>query len=175
MPKGGLNGTALASMAAGSILLYAGITGKSVLAGIQSIVSGKSPKSLPNANPVSGQDSSGTATLATGGPAPVVAGTYSHTQLEQLWISQGGNSAQANTAAAIAQAESGGQPNATNQNTDGSVDRGLWQINSVHGSQSTFDPAANARAAISISGNGSNWGPWVTFGSGAYRQFVGSS
>ena len=67
------------------------------------------------------------------------------------------------TALAIAKGESGWREGASNRNTDGSVDRGLWQINSVHGGLSTFDPAANARAAYKISGGGRNWSPWVVF------------
>jgi Lysozyme like domain len=97
---------------------------------------------------------------------------YTYGQLKQLWIQNGGNKLAADIAAAVALAESGGDPNASNSNTDGSTDRGLWQINSVHGSQSTFDVTANTKAAIAISGNGSNWQPWVTFQTGAYRKFL---
>ena len=39
-------------------------------------------------------------------------------------------------------------------NGNGTVDRGYWQINSVHGSLSTYGAAGNARAAVLISGNG---------------------
>jgi hypothetical protein len=45
----------------------------------------------------------------------------------------GGRTSAANMAAAIAMAESSGNPSASNRNTDGSIDRGLWQINSIHG------------------------------------------
>lgn len=85
---------------------------------------------------------------------------YSFDQLKQLWIQAGGNPAAAAIAAAVALAESGGRPDAFNGNGGRSQDRGLWQINSVHGSQSTFDPVANARAAVAISNNGTNWKPW---------------
>ena len=100
---------------------------------------------------------------------------YTHEQLEQLWVDQGGSRAAADMAAAIAQAESGGDPNAVDYDSNGSVDRGLWQINSVHGSLSTFDVDANARAAIELSSNGTDWEPWVTYQTGAYRQFLQSS
>lgn len=89
-------------------------------------------------------------------------------KLEHLWVAEGGNPSQAQTAASIAMAESGGDRNAVNHNTNGTVDRGYWQINSIHGAQSTFSPRANARAAIAISGDGSNWSPWVTYQTGAY-------
>jgi hypothetical protein len=97
---------------------------------------------------------------------------YTYAQLKQLWIQNGGNPAAADIAAAVAMAESGGDSNATNSNTNGSTDRGLWQINSVHGSQSTFDVTGNVKAAINISGNGTNWSPWVTYVSGAFRKFL---
>jgi hypothetical protein len=89
-------------------------------------------------------------------------GSYTFSQIEGIWIAAGGNKLNAPMAAAIALAESGGNPNATNDNGNGSVDRGLWQINSVHGSQSTYDVTANARAAVQISNNGSSWRPWCT-------------
>lgn len=87
---------------------------------------------------------------------------YSRDQIAQLWVQAGGNPSQALMAAAIALAESGGRPDASNTNPNGTVDRGLFQINSVHGSLSTFDLMANVRAAISISKNGSDWRPWCT-------------
>lgn len=83
-------------------------------------------------------------------------------QLEALWIQAGGDPSKAVMAASIALAESGGDPNKPHTNADGSIDNGLWQINSVHGTQSTTDPLANARAAVAISGNGANWKPWST-------------
>lgn len=87
---------------------------------------------------------------------------YSFDQLEALWVQAGGNPLYKAMAAAVALAESGGNPVATNHNSNGSTDRGLWQINSVHGSQSTTNALANARAAVSISNNGTNWKPWCT-------------
>ena len=97
---------------------------------------------------------------------------YTDTQLQQLWIQNGGKPAAAPLAASIALAESTGRPDATNQNTNGSTDRGLWQINSVHGAQSTYDITGNVKAAIAISNNGTNWTPWSTFNSGAYKPFL---
>lgn len=97
---------------------------------------------------------------------------YTYAQLKSLWIRNGGSAGSADIAAAVALAESGGVAGASNSNTDGSIDRGLWQINSVHGSQSTFDPIANVKSAIAISNNGKNWNPWVTFKTGAYKKFM---
>jgi hypothetical protein len=94
-------------------------------------------------------------------------GTYGCPGLEQLWEAEGGSPGAAATAASVAMAESSGDPGATNANSNGSTDRGLFQINSIWGGLSTYDPAANARAAIQISHNGTDFSPWVTFTSGA--------
>ena len=91
-------------------------------------------------------------------------GHYSCSALESLWEEAGGSSGTAFMAAEIATAESGGNPNAVSP-TD---DFGLWQINGSHGSMATLDPLGNARAAISISDGGHNWGAWTTYTSGAY-------
>ena len=101
--------------------------------------------------------------------------TYTYSQLETVWISNGGNKVVAPLAAAIAMAESSGNSDATHTNTNGSIDRGLWQINSTWGNLSTTDVNANAKAAIQISKNGSNWTPWSTYNSGAYFQFLQGS
>ena len=76
-------------------------------------------------------------------------------------------------ASAVAMAESGGNPMASNVNTNGTIDRGLWQINSIHGALSTFDIMGNARAAYSISSGGSNWRPWVAYTTGRHRAYLG--
>ena len=82
------------------------------------------------------------------------------------------------TAVAVALAESGGNPAAVNRaNTNGSVDYGLFQINTVHGPLLTqgdkFDPAANARMAFTVwSRAGNKWTPWSVYKSGSYRAFM---
>ena len=96
-------------------------------------------------------------------------GTLSCSGLEALWESAGGSDGEAFMAAEIARAESGGRRYATDNDGNGTVDRGYWQVNSIHGALSTFDPAGNARAAVELSGDGTNWSPWVTFNSGAYQ------
>jgi len=93
-----------------------------------------------------------------------LSGTLSCTGLEQLWLDAGGTPAAEVTAASIAMAESGG-----NQFATGTVgERGYWQINPVNGALSTYDPYGNARAAVIMSADGTNWSPWTTFTSGAY-------
>lgn len=85
-------------------------------------------------------------------------------QLEQLWIQNGGNPLMAPVAAAVAYAESTGNPNAVG---DGGTSLGLWQIHyTVHpqfNASQLFDPNYNAQAAIQLSGNGANWTPWTTW------------
>jgi Lysozyme like domain len=95
-------------------------------------------------------------------------GTLGCVGLEALWESAGGSPRAAFTAAEIAMAESSGQQHATNWNTNGTVDRGLWQINSIWRGLSTYDAAGNARAAVQISHDGTDWSPWVTWQTGAY-------
>jgi hypothetical protein len=97
---------------------------------------------------------------------------YSYVQLMDLWVKAGGSKLSAPIAAAVAMAESGGNPNATNTNKNGSIDRGLWQINSIHGNKSTTNPLENAKSAVSISKNGVSWSPWVAYTSGSYKRFM---
>jgi hypothetical protein len=79
-------------------------------------------------------------------------------------------------AAAVAMAESGGDPNAVG---DDGTSLGLWQIHlPAHpefASENLFDPVTNARAALAISHGGATWQPWSTFNSGAYlRWYLGA-
>jgi hypothetical protein len=72
-------------------------------------------------------------------------------------------------AAAIALAESGGDPNSVGHNP-GSDDLGLWQINTKFNgaTQADFDPLTNARHAVRISNGGADWHSWCTaFSDGA--------
>jgi LysM repeat protein len=94
-----------------------------------------------------------------------LSGTLSCPGLEELWEQAGGSDGQAVMAASIAMAESGGQQFATGA----AGERGYWQINPDHGSLSTYDPLGNAKAAVIISADGTNWTPWTTFTSGAYQ------
>jgi LysM repeat protein len=92
-------------------------------------------------------------------------GTLGCHGLEQLWESVGGARWAAVTAASIAMAESGGNQYATGPFGE----RGYWQINPVNGSLSTYNARGNARAAVIMSHNGTNWSPWTTYVDGAYR------
>ena len=98
------------------------------------------------------------------GSATTSAGIYSCNGLESLWEQAGGSTDEAVMAASIAMAESGGNPSAISPTND----YGLWQINGSHGALATLNPLGNAEAAVNISGNGSSWGPWTTYTTGAY-------
>lgn len=104
---------------------------------------------------------------ATGG-----SGALTYEGVRDLWIAAGGDPAQANVAAAVATAESGRRPSAVNgSNSDGSIDRGLFQMNSIHGGCSTFDLAENVRCAVELQRSG-GWRHWVAYQTGAYRKFL---
>ena len=93
-------------------------------------------------------------------------GTLGCSGLEALWEAAGGSSGEAFMAAEIAMAESGGQQDAVSP----SDDYGYWQINmpSWGPALATFNPIGNAKAAIQISQDGTNWSPWTTYVTGAY-------
>ena len=130
------------------------------------------PSNSDNQNQNQNQNSTGSGSI----PALPKSGRYSFSQLEDIWVAAGGNKRYEVIAAAVAMAESGGVPNAVNTaNSNGTTDRGLWQINSSHGAQSTFNVLKNAQAAVAISFNGSNWNAWTTFTSGAWRKYVPNS
>lgn len=100
--------------------------------------------------------------------------SYSFSQLKRLWTNAGGQGGLvANIMAAIALAESGGNPSAYHVDANGSVDRGLWQINSVHGysPSSSFNPQDNAKQAVAV-WKSSGYGAWSTYNSGAYKQYL---
>jgi LysM repeat protein len=92
-------------------------------------------------------------------------GTLGCSGLETLWEAAGGSHAEAFMAAEIAMAESGGNQYALSP-TD---DYGYWQINASHGpAMATFNALGNAKAAIAISDDGTDWYPWTTYVTGAY-------
>ena len=118
--------------------------------------------------------------------------TISHADLESLWVLAGGTQATADTAAAIAQAESGGitsrinntaypnlpgyHPVAPGNLPEYSV--GLWQINTLAHPQYSvaqlLTPLGNAQAARAISSDGTKWGQWSTFTHDLYQPYLTS-
>ncbi len=102
---------------------------------------------------------------------------FSMTDLEEFWIgacaTERVSGASTFVAAAIALRESAGDPLAWHPNKDGSVDRGLWQINSVHETEmkdfgdfrtACYDPQLNARMAVRI-WKMQGWDAWSSFSS----------
>jgi LysM repeat protein len=124
--------------------------------------------SVPYEPPASGTAAPATASSAAGSSvlttSAVPSGTLGCSGLEELWQDAGGWGGAAVLAASIAMAESSGQQYATG----GVGERGYWQINPNHGSLSTYDPLGNAKAAVILSDDGTNWTPWTTYTSGAY-------
>jgi hypothetical protein len=69
-------------------------------------------------------------------------------------------------AISIAKCESGLRADARNVNNNGTVDVGLFQINSVHGVSERFltDPITNTMVAKEIYDGRGNWSAWVCAG-----------
>ncbi len=78
------------------------------------------------------------------------------------------------TAVAVSQAENrSGDTNAVHRNSDGSVDVGLWQINSSNANPEQMkDPTANAVEAFKLASSGRGWNNWTTFRNKAYLLFM---
>lgn len=78
-------------------------------------------------------------------------------------------------AGATSGAESAWQYESTYTNTNGSVDRGLFQINDdAHPDLSDHDaflPIPNARYAFKLSGGGKRWTPWYAYGGARYLLY----
>ena len=113
-----------------------------------------------------------------------MAGNLTYAQLEGVWLNaaQGTQYATKQWAAlmaAIAEAESGGNPNATNPNDNGGKQTswGLWQIslgNHTAPSPNWNDPGVNASLALGkLQSQGLS--AWGTYTSGAYRGYLSGS
>lgn len=111
--------------------------------------------------------------------------TLSAGQLYGLARNAGLSPAASVIAAAVALAESQGNPDAvgdralTDSKWGPSV--GLWQIRSLRAEYGKgtsrdesrlTDPAFNARAMAEISGAGASWQPWSVYTSGSYRKYL---
>ncbi len=101
---------------------------------------------------------------------------YTFAQLEGLWIQAGGSRALAPIMAAIALAESSGNPNAKNATDNGGrqTSWGLWQISDgTHNepAPNILDPLVNAQQAVKkYQSQGLN--AWGTYSSGAYEKYM---
>jgi LysM repeat protein len=125
----------------------------------------KIPHSAPSASSYTPKHAKAKATVLTS-KATSLSGTLGCSGLEALWEDAGGSHAEAFTAAEIAMAESGGRQYALSPTND----FGYWQINGSHGpAEATFNAMGNARAAVAISDDGRDWGPWTTYVTGAFE------
>jgi len=100
-------------------------------------------------------------------------------QAKQYASSAGFSGNSLNIIVAIAQAESSLNTQAQNVNSDGSVDRGIVQINARwHPEVSdacAYNPACAFQAAYRISNSGTNFGAWSTYTGGAYLRYLNTS
>lgn len=80
------------------------------------------------------------------------------------------------TILAIAQAESSLNPCAIHFNSDGTIDRGILQINNIFHSEVSdvcaLDPSCAFQQAYRISNGGQSFTQWATFTNGKYRQYL---
>lgn len=83
-------------------------------------------------------------------------------QVENYWIQAGGNPQAASMAAAVADAESGLNAAASRTNPDGTTGIGLWLLPQNGTPPGSIDPLANARAAVQLSQNGTDWTQWCS-------------
>jgi Lysozyme like domain len=105
----------------------------------------------------------------------------SYAQLKGVWLQAAAGTKYATNAwaslmAAIAEAESGGNPGATNptDNNGTQTSWGLWQIsNGTHAAPAGnwADPVVNAKLAIGKL-NGQGLSAWGTYDSGAYQAYL---
>lgn len=104
---------------------------------------------------------------------------YSFAQLEGLWIQAGGSTAMAPVMAAIALAESSGDPNAKNLKDNGGKQTswGLWQISDgTHNMPvaNILDPKVNAEQAVKkLKSQG--LGAWGTYKGVRYNQIYAAN
>jgi hypothetical protein len=117
--------------------------------------------------------------------------SLSQAEIYTLAKSVGLNDSRAKVAAAVAMAESGGDPNVHNTKPpDDSY--GLWQINMIGGNgperrkqfgistnDALYNPTTNAKAMASISQDGGNFSAWSTYTTTdpkrSYRRFMNNA
>jgi hypothetical protein len=103
--------------------------------------------------------------------------------ISNLAVKAGFTTAEAAVMTGICLAESSGNITATHKNSNGSVDFGLAQINSIHKDlcpggdlMSLYDPGTNLAVAHKIYvAAGNKFTPWVTYNNGAYKKNVPGS
>jgi hypothetical protein len=117
---------------------------------------------------------------AAAGFTDAVSARYDITALVHLAKTAGFRGNGIVVAAAVAMAESQGNPLSIDYDSNGTTDYGLWQINwpthagvlGIVDPTTLYDPATNAEAAYVISDHGTNWRPWVTYQTGAEIPYL---
>lgn len=165
MAKEGM-GIGLTSLGIGAVFIYGGIKGYSPLKAMQNIIQGHSGSSGQSVSSLTGTGGTNSPTV-TGGTVPNL-GSYSSSDIEKLWIQEGGNPAKASIAACIVSHESGGNPLATSSNPDGGTNVGLFQLDTPGGKGAGYsisqlqNASLNTRIAIRATNNGNDWSAWST-------------
>jgi len=163
-----LDGIGIGAIAVGAGLLYAGVKGKSVPSLIQGFIQGKSPSAATAAAGANLVPATGTTPTYTGAPSssiPTPGKYYTQSEVQQLWISNGGASDTAAFAAQVAMAESSGGASVTSPNPDGGTNVGLFQLDtkgvgSGHTVAELQNANTNTQITIMATGNGIHWNEW---------------
>jgi hypothetical protein len=158
------DGFGYASVTVGIVFIWGGIKGYSPLKAAENIIQGKNPNEGQNNTSLTATSSSSGNSASGGGP---VQGSYTTSQLQSLWISNGGDPGKASVASCIAMHESSGNAGAQSANPDGGTNYGLWQLDNKgvgagHTAAQLLDPNTNCRLAIVGSKNGTDWRDWST-------------
>lgn len=168
-----LSGIAVASIGAGVLLVYAGLKNKSVLSEVQGLIRGQSPATAAAGAGVI-QQVTQTGTSSSAAPAqgysiatniPAGKGSYTQAQLQTLWTDNGGPANTAAFAAAVAEAESGGNASVMSPNPDGGTNVGLFQLDTKgvgagYPVQDLQDANLNCQITIMATNGGVNWQEW---------------
>jgi hypothetical protein len=159
------DGFGIASVAIGIVFIWGGVKGYSPLKAAENIIQGKNPNEGQTGNSLVASSTTTDSGTTSGGGA--VQATYTNSQLQSLWIANGGDPGKASVAACIGMHESSGRASATSSNPDGGTNVGIWQLDtkgvgSGHTVAQLSDPNTNAKLAIVGSKNGTDWRDWST-------------
>jgi hypothetical protein len=152
---------------------------------LYSMLTGKQSPLSTDSSTSGGDESAGGSTSGSAPSGPAPAGSLNYDQLKNVAKGAGFNDADASRMAAIAMAESSGNPKAHNS-TPPDNSYGLWQINmignlgparrkqlGISSNEQLFDPVTNAKAAKLIK-DSQGWNAWTVHKTGAYKKFMPS-
>lgn len=175
LPSGGIpSAISWAAISGGLLLVWCGWTSRNPITAITDALTNKPISERQKGRSATTSTSSSTATnavAAAGGGSGV--GMAAQAAFDAGFRGNG-----LVIAIAIALAESGGSASAVNTegNEPPSRDRGAWQINDHWhpevSDECAFNMTCSAKAVYRISAGGLTWNQWVTYSSGAYRQYL---